>query len=258
VAAQRSPSGYGAVTIAPPWATIFSSVSSMLDVDVRADAGLASDGQVRHEVTDYMAGAILEARILAVRVHIPAEHAVVEGGRLLRVLRGDAEIGDSGDSEDPRFVLISCRHGLIVAGDAFPHSSGGLATPLPTHAKRRPVGRRFPLAYAMGREGLEPSTLRLRGWLRVCGPLRLFAVSRLVLQIHAWTPSGDLRLFVGVVLPICCPPPAHGEALVVGGAHALSDAGGARVRAGYVGGPSGGSESSLVRAAASLPLSPRT
>jgi hypothetical protein len=40
-------------------------------------------------------------------------------------------------------------------------------------------GRRFALANAMGREGLEPSTLRLRGWLGVYGPLRLFGLSRI-------------------------------------------------------------------------------
>ena len=34
--------------------------------------------------------------------------------------------------------------------------------------------------------------------------MRLFAI-RLVLPIHACAPAGDLRLFLGGVLPICCP-----------------------------------------------------
>jgi hypothetical protein len=80
------------------------------------------------------------------------------------------------------------------------------ANVLPIVAKRHPRGRRFPLAYAMGREGLEPSTLRLRGWFGVaalCGCSPFLARFR---RSSPAAPSGDLRLIVGGVLPIGCPP----------------------------------------------------
>jgi hypothetical protein len=53
----------------------------------------------------------------------------------------------------PEYVLTGCA----------PRFQGALPNPLPTEAKRRPEGRRIPLCSAMGREGLEPSTLGLRG-----------------------------------------------------------------------------------------------
>ena len=70
-----------------------------LHVDVGADPGFASNGLVSDEVTNHMPGAVLEARIRSVRIHAPAEDALVEGGRLLWLLRGDAQIGDPGGPE---------------------------------------------------------------------------------------------------------------------------------------------------------------
>jgi hypothetical protein len=72
-----------------------------LHVDIGADAGLAGDLQVGHEVPDHMPGAVLEARILPVGVHVPAEHGLVEGGRPVRVLRRDPQVGDPGEPEHP-------------------------------------------------------------------------------------------------------------------------------------------------------------
>ena len=66
----------------------------------------------------------------------------------------------------------------------------------------------------MGREGLEPSALRLRGWLSVDGCLRLFANSGAIQDIRACLTTGDLRLFMGVALPICCPLAAPAMSLL--------------------------------------------
>src|SRR5207247_1950744 len=84
---------------------LLESILDALHIDVGAHAGLPGDAQVGYEVTDHMPGAVLEARVLAVPIHAPAEDALVEGGRLLRLLRGDAQIRDAGGPEDSRFPL---------------------------------------------------------------------------------------------------------------------------------------------------------
>src|SRR5436190_14819983 len=81
------------------------------DVDVRPDAGGAGHGQLRHEVADDVPGGVLEARIVAVAVHLPAEDGLVEGRRLARVRGGDPKVGDPAVPEDPRLLLGVGRHG---------------------------------------------------------------------------------------------------------------------------------------------------
>jgi hypothetical protein len=66
-----------------------------------ADASFAGVGQVSHEMADHVSGAILEARILAIEVDGPVEDAPLERGGVVRVARGNAEVGDPGASEHP-------------------------------------------------------------------------------------------------------------------------------------------------------------
>src|SRR5438046_1946065 len=98
-------------------------VVDALDVDVGADAGFASDGSIRREVADHMSCAVLEAWIRAVRVHGPSEDGPIEGGRRFRIVRGDAQVGDPGASENSRFAVVSW-HEHIVARDALAFSQG--------------------------------------------------------------------------------------------------------------------------------------
>jgi hypothetical protein len=51
-----------------------------LNEDIRQDTRLSGNRHVGHEVPDHVAGSIREARIVAICVHRPAEHALVEGG----------------------------------------------------------------------------------------------------------------------------------------------------------------------------------
>jgi hypothetical protein len=51
-----------------------------LDEDIGENACLSGNRQVGHEVPDHVAASILEARIVAIRVHGPSEHTLVEGG----------------------------------------------------------------------------------------------------------------------------------------------------------------------------------
>src|SRR5205085_7837630 len=81
------------------------------DIDVRANARLAGDGQIRNEVTDHMAGAVLEARILSVPVHTPAEHARVEPRGRLDVVGRYAQVGNPGGPKDSGFAFVSRGHG---------------------------------------------------------------------------------------------------------------------------------------------------
>jgi hypothetical protein len=60
----------------------------------------------------------------------------------------------------------------------------------------------------MGREGLEPSTLGLRGRSGNCGPLWLVGIFSIRTTILARAPTAHFRLFVGEVLPIRCPTTA--------------------------------------------------
>src|SRR2546429_9074127 len=80
------------------------------DVDVRPDARGAGDGQLRHEVADDVPGGVLEARIVAVAVHVPAEDGLVEGRRLARIGGGDPKVGDPAGPEEPRLLLRVRRH----------------------------------------------------------------------------------------------------------------------------------------------------
>ena len=51
-----------------------------LNEDIRPDTRLSGNRHVDHEVSDHVAGSIREAGIVAICVHPPAEHALVEDG----------------------------------------------------------------------------------------------------------------------------------------------------------------------------------
>lgn len=50
-------------------------VVDALDVDVGADAGLAGDRQVGHELADYVIGGVVEAGVVWIPAQLPAEDA---------------------------------------------------------------------------------------------------------------------------------------------------------------------------------------
>ena len=51
----------------------------LLHEDVRHDTRFSDNRKVGHEVPDHMPAAILETGIVAIGIHTPAEHALVEG-----------------------------------------------------------------------------------------------------------------------------------------------------------------------------------
>lgn len=67
-------------------------------------------------------------------------------------------------------------------------------------------GRRIPLARAMGRKGLEPSTLRLRGRPEGCGRLRLIADLGSRVGNCGLPVVRRFWRFPDFVLPTGCPP----------------------------------------------------
>src|SRR6266511_4063517 len=88
-----------------------------LDENIREDARLSGNRQIGHEVPDHVAASILEARIVALGVHSPAEHALVERRQAARVGGGNAQIGDPATPEDARLFPSTRTHDAII-GDA--------------------------------------------------------------------------------------------------------------------------------------------
>src|SRR5262249_51415087 len=75
-------------------------LTDALDEDVRPVARVAGRREVAYEVPDYVAGSILERRVVAVAPHRPAEHGFVERRRRLRIRGRNPDVRDPAGAED--------------------------------------------------------------------------------------------------------------------------------------------------------------
>jgi len=85
-----------------------------LDEHIGQDARLSGYRQIRHEVSDHMTGSILEARIVPIGVHSPAEYRLIEGRRTARLRSRDPQIRDPAPSEYARLFPSTSTQDAIM------------------------------------------------------------------------------------------------------------------------------------------------
>ena len=89
---------------------------NLRDIHVWASPTLSSNAGRRNEMPDDVARPVFEAGIRATEIHLPTEYGLVEGCRLLRVIRRNPQVGDARLSEDGRFYAAIGHESIIGHG----------------------------------------------------------------------------------------------------------------------------------------------